>query len=85
MHRSAARPSLVLLLACALALPLAACGDGPTAPTSFAQEVGGRLCVAVAPPDGLSDGARRALRIGGLGLGVAGLVLLGFALRRARG
>ena len=41
--------------------------------------------VAVTPPDGLSDGTRRALRFGGLGLGLAGLVLLGFALRRARG
>ncbi|MDB4950219.1 MAG: hypothetical protein JWM27_2868 [Gemmatimonadetes bacterium] len=40
-------------LCCVLAL--SACDAGPTAPTSFAQQVGGRTWVAVTPPDGLPD------------------------------
>jgi hypothetical protein len=43
----------VTLACAALALLLAACGDGPTAPTSFAQVIAGRTWVAVAAPDGL--------------------------------
>lgn len=49
------RSPVLLALACALVLPLAGCGDGPTAPTSYAQEVHGRIWVAVAEPDGLPD------------------------------
>ena len=40
--------------------------------------------VAVTKPDRLSDGVRRILRYGGLGIGIAGFVLLGLALHRAR-
>ena len=40
--------------------------------------------VAVTQPEGMSDGARRALRLGGFGLGLAGLALLGLALFAAR-
>ncbi|HEX9939921.1 MAG TPA: hypothetical protein VGB15_22495 [Longimicrobium sp.] len=39
----------------AAALALAACGDGPTLPTSFAREAGGRTWVAVAEPAGMPD------------------------------
>lgn len=54
MHRSAVRlPGLVALAA--LVFPLAGCGDGPTAPTSYAQEVQGRIWVAVTEPYGLPD------------------------------
>jgi len=50
------RTHLLTLLApvCAV-LSLAACGDGPTLPTSFAQEAGGRTWVAVAEPAGMPD------------------------------
>lgn len=34
---------------------MAGCGDGPTAPTSYAQEVQGRMWVAVTEPYGLPD------------------------------
>lgn len=49
------RSPVLLALACALVLPVTGCGDGPTAPTSYAQEVHGRMWVAVAEPDGLPD------------------------------
>lgn len=39
--------------ALALSALTAACGDAPTAPTSFAREAGGRTWVAVAEPAGL--------------------------------
>jgi hypothetical protein len=50
-------PRATLRLASALALcgALAACGDAPTSPTSFAQEAGGRTWVAVAVPAGVPD------------------------------
>ena len=38
--------------------------------------------LAVTPPEGISDATRRALRFGGLAIAIAGLALLGFALRR---
>ncbi len=44
------------LVAClAAALSVAACGDAPTLPTSFAQEAGGRTWVAVTEPAGMPD------------------------------
>lgn len=39
----------------AAVLALAACGDAPTLPTSFAQQAGGRTWVAVAEPAGMPD------------------------------
>ncbi|HET7233336.1 MAG TPA: hypothetical protein VFJ16_25210 [Longimicrobium sp.] len=53
MHRS--RKRFAPLVASACALILAACGDAPTLPTSFAQEAGGRTWVAVAEPSGMPD------------------------------
>ena len=44
------------LVACLFAtLSVAACGDAPTLPTSFAQEAGGRTWVAVTEPAGMPD------------------------------
>jgi hypothetical protein len=54
MHPIRRRAALALLLA-TLPPALAACDDGPTAPTSYAHVVGGRTWVAVAAPDGLVD------------------------------
>jgi hypothetical protein len=54
MHRSRKLFCPLPALACA-ALALAACGDAPTLPTSFAQQAGGRTWVAVAEPAGLPD------------------------------
>jgi len=54
MHRS--RTLLSTFLASLLAaLALAACGDAPTLPSSFAQEAGGRTWVAVMEPAGMPD------------------------------
>jgi hypothetical protein len=50
-RRSAARLAAPLLL-CAV---VAACGDAPTLPTSFAREAGGVTWVAVREPAGLPD------------------------------
>jgi hypothetical protein len=47
--------SLAIPAALALSAALAACGDAPTTPTSFAREAGGRTWVAVAEPAGLPE------------------------------
>ncbi|MFL5537421.1 MAG: hypothetical protein ACJ8J0_00420 [Longimicrobiaceae bacterium] len=49
--------SIAARLAAPLALcaALAACGDAPTLPTSFAREAGGKTWVAVREPAGLAD------------------------------
>jgi len=54
MHRSRKLLCLLAASACA-AFALAACGDAPTLPTSFAQQAGGRTWVAVAEPAGMPD------------------------------
>jgi len=54
MHRSR-KPLGPLLASVCAALALAACGDAPTLPTSFAQQAGGRTWVAVAEPAGMPD------------------------------
>ncbi|HEX6746606.1 MAG TPA: hypothetical protein VF092_04865 [Longimicrobium sp.] len=54
MRQSLRRPT-TLLSALALCGALAACGDAPTLPTSFAQEAGGKTWVAVTPPAGMPD------------------------------
>jgi len=52
-------------------------------PATQKQDLFGAI-VTVTNPDRLSEAMRRVLRYGGLGIAIAGLVLLGRSLRRAR-
>lgn len=49
------RSPVTLVSAAALCGVLAACGDAPMLPTSFAQQAGGKTWVAVAPPARMPD------------------------------
>jgi len=54
-------------------------------PATQKQDLGKASVAVTNPAPRLSDGARDALRFGGLAVGIAGLILLGLALSRMRG
>ena len=53
--RLSLRPTETFVFAAALCGALAACGDAPMLPTSFAQQAGGTTWVAVTPPARMPD------------------------------